>query len=116
MDRSSEFPWQKFQSDSWTAAQVGDSVEGRIIGLEVKDGRSGPVPVVALDVGDGQHRSVWAGAADLKSQLAALAPGVGDYLKITFVGERHTGQASPMKLFEISTVEPVVLDDDERPF
>ena len=88
------FEWGRFRSDVWSAANVGDAIAGTVVGIEVRDGRSGPVPVVTLELADGSTRQVWGGAVDLRQQLADVAPQVGSYLRIVFTGERHTGQPS----------------------
>ncbi len=72
-------------------AKVGDDAyEGTVIGVDVKDGRSGPVPVVTFQLADGSTKQVWAGAVDLREKLADIAPQIGDYLRIEFVDERAT--------------------------
>ena len=96
------FDWNEYKSNVWRPTNIGDSITGTVVALDVRKGRSGDnVPIVIVEEADGDEREVWASAFDLKSQLADAAPQVGDVLTITFTGERHTGQPSPMKLFTV---------------
>ncbi len=102
-----EFDWTPFEGDSVRFENVGDSVKGKIADITTKQGKQGPVPVLVLQTdAEGTQRELWASAADLKGQLAALRPQVGWWISVEFSGERHTGQASPMKLFTIKVKEP----------
>lgn len=110
------FDWSGFKSDVWKPAQPGDSITGTVTSLEVRDGRGGPVPVVVLETEPGEQVTVWGSPVDLRTQLAALEPNIGSYLRIRFDGERHTGQASPMKLYTVSTPPRPATVDAEPAF
>jgi hypothetical protein len=99
------FDWHQFKSDVWSADEIGDWIEGDVIDLAVRDGRSGRVPVITLRCDDGSTRAVWCGAVDLRTKIADLAPQVGDRLRITYAGDQHVGQPSPMKLFTVELVD-----------
>jgi hypothetical protein len=96
---------------------VGDRISGLVVDLRVEDGRSGPVPVVVLSTDTGS-REIWAGAIDLRTRLADADVQLGDKLMIEFTGERHTGQASPMKLFTVNVERGSASDaaDEEPPY
>ena len=116
---SQGFEWDRFKSDVWSASKVGDdTIEGTVIGVDVKDGRSGPVPVVTFQLADGSTKQVWAGAVDLRQKLADIAPQIGDYLRIEFVDERATGQPSKMKIFDVTMPRRPDVDGDasDEPF
>jgi hypothetical protein len=114
-DDSKNFDWTRFASETWSASTIGDSIAGQVVGLDVKDGRNGPVPVVTLQIdANGTRREVWAGAADLKAQFAALRPEIGTFIAIKYTADRPVGKASPMKIFEVTT--PKIEDNGELPF
>jgi hypothetical protein len=98
------FKWDSFKSKVWSAANVGDSIDGRLVDIEVRDGRSGKVPVLTVETADG-YIEVWAGAVDLRTKLADAAPQPGQYLSIAFTGEVYTGQPSPMKEFHVTVAD-----------
>jgi hypothetical protein len=100
---SKKFEWSRFRSDSWTAQNVGDQIAGTVTDLQVREGRNGDVPVLTLLCDDGSTTDVWCGAAQLRSQVAAIEPDIGTWLVIKFIGEQHVGQPSPMKVFEVTT-------------
>jgi hypothetical protein len=99
-DSSKSFDWNKFAGNRWAPNEVGDTIYGLVVDMRVEDGRSGEVPVLTLatDVGS---REVWAGQWDLRTKLAGSDVQVNDSITIVFSGEKHTGQASPMKLFDV---------------
>ena len=104
------FAWEEFKSITWTAETVGASITGRVVSLEVRDGKSGTkVPVLTIEDADGGRHEVWAGAADLRQRLAELEPQVGDAIHIIYTGDKHVGQPSPMKCFVVERVpQPAV--------
>ncbi len=127
----SDFDWDDFASDRMAFDNIGDEIVGKVVRRRKEQGKSGELPVVTLQTdAQGTEREVWAGAADLKAQLAHAKPGIGDLVRIKFVGEKQTGQASPMKLFEVKIkpadtqteapapppVEVSAWPDDEEPF
>lgn len=95
--------WDEFAGDRTSFDNVGDSVTGTLVARRTEQGKGGGmVPVVTLKRTDtGKDTEVWASPVDLKTQLAAYAPEVGDKLRITLTELRHTGQASPMKVFKV---------------
>jgi hypothetical protein len=111
--------WDRFKSGGVQFNQVGDRFIGQVIDLDVREGRFGDVPVIVFETVDGARRELWAGAVDLRSKLADVAPEVGDWLDIELIGEQHTGQPSPMKLFRVTKLAgpPGDLGDlGEEPF
>jgi hypothetical protein len=101
MDSSKgSFDWSEFVGDRWAPKEIGDSITGLIVNMRVEDGRSGKVPVLTISTDDGS-REVWAGQWDLKTKLADADIQANDSVTIVFASEKHTGQASPMKLFDL---------------
>ena len=97
---SKTFDWGEIAGDRWAPKEVGDTITGLLVDLRVEDGRSGKLPVLTIATDDGS-REVWAGQWDLRTKLADASIQVNDQITVTFTGEKHTGQASPMKLFEV---------------
>jgi hypothetical protein len=82
----------------------------------VKDGRSGPVPVITIRERESQKdREVWA-STHLAQLLAENDVQPGLDVAIRLVELRHTGQPSPMKIFDLKVAatpaaQPVTADD-----
>lgn len=116
----STFDWDPFKSadNIWRPEAVNDEIVGTITRLEVRKGIGDKdVPVITID----NETEVWASPIDLKSQIAALEPQVGDKLAVRLTGMKHTGQPQPMKLFGVKVkhderVETLEVFDDEDPF
>lgn len=113
--------WDEFAGARTNFENVGDSVTGTLVDRRAEQGKgtAGMVPVLTIKRSDnGQDTEVWASPVDLKTQLAAYAPEVGDKLRITLIELRHTGQPSPMKVFKVEfkkgdgSVSPVVAVPD----
>lgn len=98
----SDIDWDQFDSDFIKFDEIGDSVAGTIMAIRVgKDFKGNPCPelVVRTDNGD---KTVTAGQAKLKPELARLKPQVGDRIAIVYSadGDAKPGQA-PAKLFDV---------------
>lgn len=123
----SDFDWEEFAGDRFTFDEFGDKAAGRVVKIEKVNGVHGSVPVLTLAIDKaGTTRELWAGPADLKSQLANQRPAPGDVVIVEYVGVKPTGQASPMKLFTVEVRRgeqappaeppPVEYADGEEPF
>jgi len=98
----SDIDWDQFDSDWVKFDEVGDKVAGTIMAIRVgKDFKGAPCPelVIRTDNGD---KTVTAGQAKLKPELARLKPQVGDRIAIVYSanGDAKPGQA-PAKLFDV---------------
>ena len=125
----SDFDWDEFTGDRFSFENVGDLAHGRVFRIEKRTGQHGTFPVLTLTVDKaGNQKELWAGATDLKRQLADLAPQEGDVVRAEFVGEKHTGQPQPMKLFKVDVTRgtasppvaapepPPAYEDGQEPF
>lgn len=98
--------WDKFGAgDRFKFNAPGDSIEGEVLNLSATTfgGTADPTPVLLIRTNSGD-REVTASQAVLCSKLAAEAPEVGDWIKITYDGEddktRRPGR-NAVKLFTV---------------
>lgn len=102
----SDFDWDAVDDtdvpDKWKPVQVGMEIKGILTGLRVEQTKfsDDEVPVLTILTDEGT-REVWAQQRHLKSELRRWRPKVGDHISIAFVGEKDTGKASPLKMFEV---------------
>lgn len=105
--------WDEHKGSKWSPEQKGDQLVGVIKRLRNETNRKDEhVPVVTVERHpDGRIMDVWCGV-DLRVQLAELEPAVGWKVRLTYTGERNTGQPQPMKLFtvEVWTPKPEIPD------
>jgi hypothetical protein len=97
------FDWKAFAGDRFKFEKPGDAIEGKVVLLTATDFGDGPVPVVTLATDTG-NKEVTASQRILQQKLAAQAPEVGDWVRITFDGEDHARARpgrSPAKLFTV---------------
>lgn len=95
------FDWEGYKSDRWTPEKKGDKIAGRVSSIRVEKGtKDENVPVVTLWT-QGRHIDVYCSAILLRTAVADLEPQKGDGLAIELTELRHTGQKSPLKVFEV---------------
>lgn len=98
----SDIDWDQFDSDFTKFDKIGDSIAGTIMAIRVgTDFKGAPCPelIIRTDSGD---KTVTAGQAKLKPELARLKPRVGDRIAIVYSAnsEGKPGQ-NPAKLFDV---------------
>lgn len=102
---SDDLDWGAFESSQYMKfEEPGDSISGTITKVYPgTDYNGNPCPVLDLNVGEGEERTVSCGQANLKAQVTALKPKVLDTITITFT---HTEQAEKgkRKVFKIEHV------------
>jgi hypothetical protein len=85
IDASSPFP------ESWRP-RPGDSVKGKVVDLDVRDGEYGQYPLVTLDTADRGQVTIHAFHEVLASELARRAPKPGDVIEVSYRGQHpHKG-------------------------
>lgn len=104
--------WDEHKGSKWSPEQKGEQLVGVIKRLRNETNRKNEhVPVVTVERHpDGRVMDVWCGV-DLRTQLAELEPAPGWKVRLTYDGERNTGQPQPMKLFTVEVWSP----KDTRP-
>ena len=98
-------PWDDLPAGNFMKFDdVGDEIAGDVIGKGIDDDFNGnPVPSLTIRMDDEEVMTVTAGWANLRAQLLAAKPQVGDRIKITFTHEEPPTQKgrSPKKVFDV---------------
>jgi hypothetical protein len=107
----SDLDWGAFGSGDFVKfATIGDAVAGTITGVRAgQDFNGNPCPVLDLDTADGP-RTVTCGQANLKSQIVALKPSVGQAISIAYVKDEKA-EKGMKKVFEIKVGQPSATGD-----
>ena len=102
----------QFKSDRVRFEDIGDSVAGRLLRMEIKAGNSGDVLVLVVeDDSSGEERQVWCPTM-LARAVADRDPAIGSHIKATLTGLRPTGRPSPLKEFTFEASDPDPEGDD----
>lgn len=108
------FDWTPHKGGKWKPERVGDRIEGRVVGIEERDGRDGSRVVVILRDREGIDHDVWC-TTDLLSKLSDIEPQAGDALQITLKELRATGQPQKLKVYEVRHKRASELGDGAAP-
>jgi len=92
--------------------KAGDAISGVLTGIDIKNGLSGDVLVIALRDRAGAETEVWCQSM-LARLVAELDPDVGTGLTATMTGLKNTGRPQPMKEFDLEEWTP---GDDSEPY
>jgi hypothetical protein len=98
----------QFKTDRVKFEEIGDTIAGRLLGMDIKNGNSGDVLVLTVkDHETGIERQVWCPTM-LASAVADEDPEIGAYVTATLTGFRNVGRPSPLKEFQftVSDEEP----------
>ena len=99
----------QFKSDKFKFEKVGDTISGRLVAMDIKNGNSGDVLVITVtDAETGAETEVWCPTM-LASAVANADPDIGAYVTATLTGLRNTGKPSPLKEFDFEVF-------DEEPY
>lgn len=94
--------WREFEGGRWNPDKEGDTITGYVTELGYGTAGGTRCPLLTLRVNDrGDTKEVLASQTMLKQALAELRVAVGDKVRITLIELRHTGQPSPMKVFDV---------------
>ena len=130
IEQSDDF-YDEFASEFWSPKQVGDRIRGELLQRDKQDGLGDSRVVIytidaELIIQDKEKRTqsgdsteAYCGQKDLLRQLHHAKPRVGDVVDIEFIGEKHAGKASPMKLCNVVVERRSDVDsnnDDDKPF
>jgi hypothetical protein len=97
--------WTQFKGDYVKWTEVGQVVTGVVRAVRIGNYKDKQYPELVLDTEDGT-RILSASQSALMRQLADDPPGVGESIRVEYLGEGETKQAgqNPVKLFKV-TVE-----------
>lgn len=88
---------------------AGDSITGKVFSLERgwSDYQGEFYPIVTIEQSDGKRVNVHAFHAVLKNRLAAVRPGIGDTLTITYHGQRDSKDGRRrVSIYSVNTDKP----------
>jgi hypothetical protein len=107
----SDLDWGAFGSGDFVKFDsIGVTVAGTVTGIRVgQDFNGHNVPVIDLDTADGP-RTVTCGQANLKAQIIALRPSVGQAISIAYVKDEKA-EKGMKKVFEIKAGQPSTTGD-----
>lgn len=108
------FDWSRYKSDFMKFEDVGDSISGAVLGIEMgTDYNGNPCPLLIIGTEDGA-RKVTAGQVMLQAALAEKGPAEGDHLTITYYanGEAKQGR-NPAKLFKVDVKRGAAVTADD---
>jgi hypothetical protein len=89
--------------EAWRPEKEGDEIAGVIVRVEPSDYDA---PIVVLDTGGGELRSVWCFHDALKSQFERLRPGRGDAVAIRYLGYQKSSNNRRYKAYTVTTDKP----------
>jgi hypothetical protein len=116
MSDGEDFDWGRYgDQDKIKFNTVGDTAVGNIVKFEHRSFASGDAPQITLMCDDGEIRAVLCSPMALQNQLKEKKPRVGDRIRIVFTEEKHTGQPSPAKLFEVDVIRKEDLANQSAP-
>lgn len=95
-----------------------DTGWGRIIQLDELKTRDGLIPRITLKMRDGSQVILVAAPKQLRNRLVELAPAVGEWLRVAYIGEADKAPhgMSPVKRFRVGRrLEAPAGDGDGRP-
>jgi hypothetical protein len=77
-----------------------------VVRVEAGDLGDGPVPIVVIDTGDGNLRSVWVFHDALRSQLEKLQPQAGDAIAIRYNGKQKSANGRSYHSYTVGSDKP----------
>lgn len=89
--------YTEIQPDIWKPINVGDSVEGVLLGLDESVGRNNS-KIYSLETSDGKRYKIW-GSAILDDRLKYCK--IGDKIKIVYEGSTVNKIGQPLKIYKV---------------
>jgi hypothetical protein len=92
--------------EAWKNPSPGEELAGTVVRVEAGDLGDGPVPIVVIDTGDGNLRSVWVFHDALHSQLEKLQTQPGDVIAIRYNGKQRSASGRDYHSYTVASAKP----------
>ena len=92
--------------EAWRNPSEGDEIAGTVVRVEAGDLGDGPVPIVVIDPGDGNLRSIWLFHDALRSQMEKVQPQAGDVIAVRYNGKQKSGSGRSYHSYTVGTDKP----------
>jgi hypothetical protein len=92
--------------EAWRNPEPGEEIAGTVVRVEAGDLGDGPVPIVVIDTGDENLRSVWVFHDALRSQLEKLQPQAGDAIAIRYNGKQKSANGRSYHSYTVGSDKP----------
>jgi ASC-1-like (ASCH) protein len=97
--------YTEIQPNIWKPINIGDSVEGVLVGMDQAVGRN-ESNIYSLEAPNGEKWKIW-GSAILDDRLKYVK--VGDKIKIVYEGSTVNKSGQPLKLYKVFRDTPDVV-------
>jgi hypothetical protein len=92
--------------EAWRHPQPDEEIAGTVVRTEEGDLGNGSVPIVVIDTGDGNLRSIWVFHDALRSQLEKLQPQAGDAIAIRYNGKQKSANGRSYHSYTVGSDKP----------